>query len=611
MFPMISRKVPSVWILLPLLLTACSPRPGSGPDTATLAAIDRVENGLLPAVLFEDTQPWTLAGRMEHYGVPGVGIAVIDSFEIAWARGYGVMDTETGEPVTAGTLFQAASISKTLNATAVMKEAELGRLSLEDPVNRVLRSWRLPDHAWSAESPVTIANLLSHTGGTTIRGFPGYPSGQPLPTTIQILDGEPPANTDPVVVTLRPGQRYRYSGGGITVLQLLLTEIEGEPYPDLMKRLVLDPAGMGDSTFRQPLPAELIPRAASAHGADGRPVAGRYHVYPEMAAAGLWTTPSDLCRFAIEHQLSLQSRSNRILSADSEKRMITPYIADRYGLGFGVEHRGGQTWFLHNGGNVGFNSILIAHADAGCGVAVMINANGMPLIDEIVRAVAAAYDWPGYLNEPVRKFALSDSGLERCVGRYRMGPDEVVTIARDGDLLRAEVPGDRTIGLVPVSETQMQRTDREGRVEFSGPEDRAGSLTLLEAGLTLPRLAEDEWTPFELMASGRPEEGLAAYRALSEAGETEALDEGRLNRLGYRLLGEGKVDAAVGLFGLNAELYPSSANVWDSLGEALLAAGLVERAVTNYEKVLELSPGNDHALQMLEKIRAEHPGAGR
>ncbi len=285
--------------LLVVILAAGSLQAGSN----TEKRIERVENGLFTSVLITGEPTWNILERMEHYGVPGMSVAVIHDFQVVWTKAYGVKDTETGDLVTENTIFQAASISKPLNATAVMRKVQDGVLSLDEDVNSYLESWKLPDNEFTAEHKVTVANLLSHTGGTTVGGFPGYRMGTPLPTVQQILSGEAPANTQPIVVDIVPGQKYRYSGGGTTILQLLLIELEGKPYPEIMKEMILDPFQMTGSSYSQPLTPELQALAASAHGRDGRPIEGRCHVYPELAAAGLWTTPADLARFAIEHQL--------------------------------------------------------------------------------------------------------------------------------------------------------------------------------------------------------------------------------------------------------------------------------------------------------------------
>jgi CubicO group peptidase (beta-lactamase class C family) len=243
--------------------------------------IERVEKGLLSAVLVKGNPGWTIQERMKFYKVPGVSIAVINDYKVEWARGYGVKDIETNEPVTAETLFQAASISKPVTAMTALKRVEQGKISLDQNINDKLTSWKLPDNEFTAKRKVTLANLLSHTGGLTVHGFPGYAVGEEIPTLPQVLDGAAPANTAAVRVDMEPGTKFRYSGGGVTIAQLAIMDIEKKPFPQIAQETVLGPLGMTDSTYSQPLPAETRKKAASGHRGNGKPVEGKIHIYPE------------------------------------------------------------------------------------------------------------------------------------------------------------------------------------------------------------------------------------------------------------------------------------------------------------------------------------------
>ena len=135
----------------------------------------------------------------------------------------------------------------------------------------------------------------------------------------------------------------------------MIVEAGGKPYPDLLKTLVLDPAGMRQSTFAQPLPAALIPRAASGHDRKGEVIPGARNIYPEYAAAGLWTTPSDYGRFMMALQDAYAGRPRAILRQASARTMMTPVdAAAGYGLGEALGRRGGHPYFTHSGGNEGF-----------------------------------------------------------------------------------------------------------------------------------------------------------------------------------------------------------------------------------------------------------------
>ena len=314
------------------------------PDPALAARIARIENGLLPAVVIKGQPPqsMTVADRMAHHKVPGVSVAFFDHGQILWTRAYGLADVASKTGVTPDTLFQAASISKPVTALAALRLVQDGKLTLDEDVNVKLRTWKVPDNVFTAKEKVTIRRILSHSAGLTVHGFPGYASDDPLPTVVQILNGDKPANTDPIRVDVVPGTLWRYSGGGYVVLQTLLSDVTGKPFPQIMSELVLRPAGMTHSTYEQPLPKNRAQEAATPYRANGDPVKGGSHTYPEMAPAGLWTTPSDLARVAIEVQAEYAGKSSKILSQDIARQMLTRQIGT-WGLGFGLESPGRQT----------------------------------------------------------------------------------------------------------------------------------------------------------------------------------------------------------------------------------------------------------------------------
>ena len=336
-----------------------------------------------------------LAARMKALKVPGVSIAVIDNFAIDWARSYGVRD-EAGQPVNLETLFQAASISKPVAATAVMKLVEQGKLKLDEDVNVKLKSWKVPENEFTATEKVTLRRIMSHSAGLTVHGFPGYEEGAPLPTVPQILDGLKPANTAAVRVDIVPGSKNRYSGGGTTVLQLLVADVTGRRFADVLRDLVLSKAGMKDSTYEQPLPPAHRGNAATAFKSDGSPVKGRYHTYPEQAAAGLWTTPSDLARLLIEIGKSAEGQSNKILAKETVREMLKP---EKPGAGLGFALNPDATLFGHGGSNAGFRALMFC-SRSGRGFVVMTNSDsGGRLAGEIQEAIAGAYGWAEFKRQ--------------------------------------------------------------------------------------------------------------------------------------------------------------------------------------------------------------------
>ena len=337
---------------------------------------------------------------MTRFNVPGISIAVIKDFSVVWSGASGLADAESDTPVTTDTMFQAASISKPVAAMLSLKAVQEGRFGLDQDVNTILKSWKL-ESPLLADRAVTPRMLMSHTSGTgDAFGFPGYAPGAPLPTIPQILDGLPPSNLRAVRLERAPLTGYEYSGGAVMIQQLALMDAVGKPFDELAREWVLDPIGMSSSTFEQPLSEERALRAARAHGPTGARMGDAWHVYPEQAAAGLWTTSRDLAKFAIEVQLAVAGKSTRVLSQAMAREMITPVGVGPFAVGFEMSKDGEGWYFSHGGGNWGFQCYLVAHVAKGYGAAIMLNGGNGSLIRELLRLIHQEYRWD-VLDPPV------------------------------------------------------------------------------------------------------------------------------------------------------------------------------------------------------------------
>jgi CubicO group peptidase (beta-lactamase class C family) len=447
--------------------------------------IQRIENGLMPPVVVkgDPDSRMKLADRMAALHVPGVSIAVIHDGKIEWARGFGDIRMG-GSRVTPDTLFQAASISKPVTAMAVLRLVQSGKLSLDADVNGYLKTWKIPSNSFTERTKVTVREMLTHSAGLTVHGFAGYASDAPLPTLVQILNGEKPANSDPIRVDTEPGKIWRYSGGGYVVLQQLLQDVTGEPFPKLMHDTVLDPIGMTRSTYEQPLPKNRMGEVAIPYREDGRPVSGGPHVYPEMAPAGLWTTPSDLARYTIEVQRSLAGNSNRVLSVAMVRQMLTPGL-NHQGLGPAVGGSAKRPFFTHGGANEGYRCNLVAYDD-GDGVVIMTNGdNGGQLASQIVGSVAHEYGWPDFQPVVHTITNVSPRIFDAYAGAYR-GSDLVFTVTREGDQLFVQLTGQPKFPMFPESDREFFLKVVDARIVFEvDPQGRATQLILHQNGTDL------------------------------------------------------------------------------------------------------------------------------
>ncbi|HVJ03407.1 MAG TPA: serine hydrolase domain-containing protein [Sphingomonas sp.] len=445
-----------------------------------------VEANLNPAVIRPGARPFSLIERMRAYQVPGISVAVIHEGKLAWARGWGLRDTVTCAPVTPDTAFQAASISKLATAMIALRLVEQDKIGLDQDINRYLHSWQLPRDPKLAPDGVTLRQLLSHTAGLGVHGFAGYAPGAPLPTLVQILDGVPPANSGAVRSILPAGAQWTYSGGGYVLAQLALSEVSGMNFDALAQRELLQPLGMTRSAYAQPPSAEISADIASAH-ANGVPIPGKYHVYPELAPAGLWTSASDLARLLIDVQASAAGGEGHRLSPAMARAMLTP-VKGNWGLGPALYSNGARR-FGHDGLNEGFQTSMIAYVDKGEGVVVLTNGGyGRQLIDEVVRAIATDYGWTDVAAPAAEEKVLTPAERARVAGSFA-GAGLAVVIEARPDGLFVGTGLKRPERLMALSLTRFVTDVRGIAVEFA-PD--YSSFDIVEGG-----------PPIRLVRSGR------------------------------------------------------------------------------------------------------------
>ena len=602
----------------------------SSPSTRLASRVARVESSLVPNVPVVGMVGWHLKDRMRFHRVPGVSIAVIHRYRVAWVKSYGLADTTTRAPVTPATLFSAGSISKLATAALAMRLAQNGVVDLDAPVNTALRSWQLGENDRTRAHPVTLRLLLSHRGGTSQSAYFGFvPRPAPYPSVVDVLSGQPNAESRPVVVNETPGAGFHYSGGGYLVAQLALTDATGRA-PAAFAALAADslfkPLGMVAATFAQPLPTAVAAHAAWAYSENGW-FKGMPYVYPQQAPAGLYATPADLARLVIEIQQAYRGRG-RVLDSASAHAMLTPQAEvstgtyrEQIGLGPFLLQRAdrigeGTQYFEHTGVNAGFLAYAIGSVTGGHGVVVMMNADGgaAELGKEIRRAVAQVYRWPGFLLDPIRPVALGRTARERAArvaalnaiaGRYQRGPDAVVTFRRVGDHLEEVIAAGVTPS-APILSVLVGR-DSVGFTDFPGTgvlvRDSAGRVT----GIQMPyskepfaRLASDVLLPGELLRAGRLAEATAAYRAL-------ALGESQVTSMIYDLLNRrpfrpANLPAARALLTVAQAQYPRSATVYTRWGEYYVRRGDLTGARTAYRAALALDSTNVAIREALDRL---------
>jgi CubicO group peptidase (beta-lactamase class C family) len=419
----------------------------------------------------------SLAELMAADGIPGVAVAAGTLADGVWSAGYGTIGAGRPEPVTGTTVFQACSISKHVAAFGALRLVADGTLSLDADIRDYLSSWQLSDSdGWRPR--VTPRQLLAHTAGLSYNWFPGYGAGAAVPSLRQILDGEPPATTPPVRATLLPGSQFRYSGSHYAVLQQLMTDVTGTPFAELLDALVLGPAGMADSSYRQQFPAGRPGGAALGHHGTGTPVPGGWRTQPELAAAGLWTTPADLVRLELEI-IRAAAGESRLLPAELAGQMLTAQVPGGMGLGTWADTSAGYLRFGHPGRNTGYSCLSSAWPATGAAFAMMTNNDDAGEV--LATSVAAAE----------RRYAPPPDAAApapgEVAGRYLLRDDYPVDIRADGGGLTLTAPGQEPAKLAgrPGGRWRLPGLDAEITFETAGTgPDAEPTLRLRQGGGT-------------------------------------------------------------------------------------------------------------------------------
>lgn len=427
--------------------------------------INAIENSLIKSIQIkgDSIQKFNILERMDFYKVPGVSIAIVENGQLKWSKGYGYANTETGTKVDANTLFQAASISKPLAALAALKLVENGSLELNKDVNHYLKNWQIPQNKFTETEKVTLEKLLTHTAGMTVHGFPGYQQTDEFPEIIDVLNGN--GNTGKIVVDTIPGSIWRYAGGGYTVMEKVIEDISGLSFDTYMSKNILLPMGMKNSTFQQPITKAFQNNISAAYDGNGELIKGLWNNYPEQAAAGLWTTPSDLAKYCIEIIDIIQGKKEGILTKETVAKMLTKHKND-WGLGPSLQNEKDSLIFGHGGKNAGFTSDMKAFAYQGNAVIVMTNADkGGKLISEIKNAISNYYNWGISQPKIIEVLKLSDTDLKKFTGTYESKQPKMMNkvILKENQLIITNSPLG-ALKLVPIETNKF--IDKENGIVF-------------------------------------------------------------------------------------------------------------------------------------------------
>lgn len=574
--------------------------------------IKDVENNLIPFVPVKGFKSWNIIERMKYYNVPGVSIAVIKDFKIDWAKGYGMADKAKNKPVTTETMFSAGSISKLVMAAAALRFVQDGKLDLDAPINDYLKSWKIMENDLTRQTPITLRMLLSHTAGTTQASYFGFtPDKERFPNIVEILSGAEIAESRPVVVNSEPKKEFRYSGGGSVIAQLALMDVSKQSFADLTEQTIFAPLGMKNSTFAQPLPAKYSSQTAWAYSSASW-FKGMPYVYPQQAAAGLYSTPTDLAKFFIDVQKSYRG-DGKILKQNLAKEIMKPQAnvsdgsyKEQIAVGpFLIQRTDNNSnpkgiYFEFTGVNAGFLAYGIANLVDGNGAVIMLNSgddvNGLG--KEIRRAVAKTYGWYKFLPDEIKPIKLETAELDKYTGRYRKGADEVVYIRRENDYLVETINGGNDIYCFPVAKDTIVFTDYNVKGTFG--RDEKGNVVSLKSEYQnepMPRMRADEFSPSEYLKAKKYKEAKEGFRQMK-------LNEYQITYLAYELSNRKPNDpqAVKTILELALEQHPNSSIVYARWGDFYFSQNDKANAAKSFQKALELDPNDKESEKKLREL---------
>jgi CubicO group peptidase (beta-lactamase class C family) len=572
--------------------------------------ITEVENNLIPFVPVKNFKGWNILDRMKYYKVPGLSIAVIKDYKIDWAKGYGSADTTKNIKVMTETMFSAGSISKFVMAVTALKMVENRQIELEKPIDNYLTSWKIAENDFTKKTPITLRMLLSHSAGTSQSSYFGFTPTQPLPSIVEILSGAKISETRPVVVNSEPNARFQYSGGGSIIAQLALMDVSKKSFSDLTQELIFDKLGMTNSTFEQPIPGKFTDQSSWAYSSASW-FKGMPYVYPQQAAAGLYTTPTDLAKFFIDIQKSYLGKG-KILKQTTTKQMLSAQqnvsdgsYKEQIGIGpFLIQRTDNNdlngVYFEFTGVNAGFLAYGIASVTNGNGAIIMLNSgddvNGLG--KEIRRAIAKTYDWTNFLPTEISPINLSDQELNQFVGRYRMSIDEVLYLRREKNYLVENINEGNDIYCFPVAKDTIVFTDYNIKAGFKRNEKgEVISIQNVYQEKPMQKMRNDEFSPSEYLKLQRYDEAKKAFASMK-------MNEYQITYLAYNLINSKPlhIEAVKTILDVALEQNPNSSIVYGRWGDYYLKINDIPNAIISYQKAIELDPKDQQSKDALESL---------
>ncbi|WP_416307915.1 serine hydrolase [Neptunicella sp. SCSIO 80796] len=576
---------------------------------------------ILDSVTLDNGEEVSYQQLLDNNKLAGLSVAVVDNYQLVYSHTAGLKEFGGGDKIDQDTAFSTASISKPVTATIAMMLVEQGKLELDEPINRYLKRWHLPDFPLAKNRPVTLRDLLSHTAGTTQGGFADFYQGDDIPTPIESLNGiKLPRYHQPIAVTFKPGSDWNYSGGGDVIVQIALEDITHKPLAQLAEEMIFKPLNMIHTTMHQPGDKLFLDNVAKVHDDKQQVIGTGLPICPQIAPSGMWSTAKDMTKLMIEFQLALKGDKSTVISpwvAQQTTHIQTLKKVGGWGLGWmRAEANGNLDWFSHGGSNTGTGGHIMATMQGGKAIAIFGNGSNPSRLPTFRSVIANVINKLGWQKELVAsKQPPNEKQLESITGRYLTPFEQVLTIQQKDQQLVYEGPlvmwsNNNSGQLIYVGDDKFAANEQPNQLDVQiNPDDQHPYLTFYRQGSRMKeymmrKLDKGENLPFEVAQTGSFEQTLQAYQQWQKQHPFSALHSANtLNRSGYQALQQQQYTQALNLLKVQAALYPDNANAFDSLGEALMKSGDKQQAIVAYRKSLQLNPDNGNAKQMLIELQ--------
>lgn len=565
---------------------------------------------------------------MKKYNLKGLSVAVFENYKIIWTNQWGIKAADSDEKIDVNTAFSTASISKPITAIVCAILEEKGLINLDDPIEKYLKRWKLPESQYTKDVNVTWKQLLSHTAGTSQGGFEDYYTGDSIPTIVESLQGKLlPRSKKPIEFLFKPGTNWEYSGGGYVIIQCALEDYFNKPLAQIVKEILLDPLQLQNSTMIQPNENGFFINVAKVHNSKGQIIRTGIPITPQVAPSGLWSTPTDLALIAIEMQKAFIGNGNKVISQKVAKK-VTDIVTmnGARGWSYGWERSlgfGNLEWFSHNGSNTGTGGDLLATMKNGNGIAVLANGdkpNRIPVMTYIKREIITKLHW----NKPIDKSHLKQipQNLKEAIKGYyteilygydRLGTTEIVEensiLFLNSPVLKESYNSEKN-EMYYIGNNSFKIENYQNSIQFNLDNNQLKSITISRPDYTdkklelpLNKIRTPQTKLIEVFSDNNFEKAVSKFQELKLRYPEYNFEE-NLNSLGYSFLNKNQTELSTKIFALNCSEYPNSANVYDSLGEIYEVTGKLDLAKQNYQKSLDLDPKNENARQMISKINA-------